>query len=84
MHTDTASIFLLIYVDDMIITKSSPLAVNHLIFALNHLIFALNQSFPVKNLGRPGSFLDIKLDYLFDGVIIGIELDYNKSICWIC
>lgn len=44
MHTTFACMLVLVYVDDMIITSSSSLVVDH-------LITSLSQAFPVKDLG---------------------------------
>lgn len=53
MHIDSTCIFILVYVDDMIITLSSAFAVDQLLDSLNH-------SFPVKNLDQPSYFLGIE------------------------
>lgn len=62
MHIASACIFILIYVDDMIITSSSKLVVDQLITSLNH-------SFPIKNLGWFSYFLGVELTYIFDGLL---------------
>lgn len=63
MHTTSHCVFILIYIDDMIITSFSSSVVDH-------LITSFNQSFPVKNLGQLSFFLGVELTYLSDGIFI--------------
>ncbi|KAF5471442.1 hypothetical protein F2P56_008232 [Juglans regia] len=63
MHTYSFCMFILVYIDDMIITASSSVVVDK-------LIASLSQAFPVKDLGRLSYFLGLELEYLSDGILI--------------
>lgn len=86
MHLASTCIFILIYVDDLIITSSSQQVVDQLITTLDHsfLVKSLDHSFLVKNLGRLAFFLGVELDYLSDGLLISQRkyiLDLLKKTC---
>ncbi|KAF5460295.1 hypothetical protein F2P56_020175 [Juglans regia] len=57
------TLFLLVYVDDILITSSSSTAIAHLITNLSSV-------FAVKDLGRINYFLGIKAIYVDDGLIL--------------
>lgn len=61
MHIATTHMFILVYVEDMIITSSSSAMVDA-------LISSLSQAFQVKDLGLLFYFLGVELDYLPIGV----------------
>lgn len=54
MHNSTICMFMLIYVDDMILTASSSLAIENLIASLGF-------AFPLKDLGQLSYFLGVEL-----------------------
>ncbi|CAM8920416.1 unnamed protein product [Rhodiola kirilowii] len=55
-HEAAITIFMLIYVDDIIITGSSPAAVHR-------LIKTLSEVFPIKDLGKLNYFLGVEVTY---------------------
>lgn len=63
MHIATICIFILVYVDDIMITSFSSMVVDN-------LITSLNQAFPIKDLGRLSYFFGLELEYLLYGIII--------------
>ncbi|KAF5451117.1 hypothetical protein F2P56_031412 [Juglans regia] len=63
LHTLTLCMFILVYVDDMIITSSSSAAVDDLISTLGNM-------FPVKDLGSLSYFLGLEIENLTDGILI--------------
>jgi histone deacetylase 1/2 len=58
-----ASLFLLVYVDDILITGSNPLAISQ-------LITNLSQEFAVKDLGRLKYFLGMEAHQLAEGLLL--------------
>ncbi|KAF5459770.1 hypothetical protein F2P56_019690 [Juglans regia] len=62
-HKISLCIFVLVYVDDMVITSSSSDAVDT-------LVNALGQAFPVTDLGQLSYFLGLELKYMPDGVLM--------------
>ncbi|XP_035539541.1 uncharacterized mitochondrial protein AtMg00810-like [Juglans regia] len=63
-------IFVLIYVDDIVVTSSHQ-------SQIDHLISYLASVFPLKDLGRLSYFLGIEITYLANG----IHLSQRKYIC---
>lgn len=63
MHSYKVSMFLLMYVDDMILTSSFATAADH-------LIQSLSRAFLLKDLGQLSYFLGIELDYSTNGIIL--------------
>lgn len=63
MHTTTAYILILVYIDNMIIKSSSSLVADN-------LIHSLSLAFSVKHLGSLSYFLSIQFDYLSNGVFL--------------
>ncbi|KAF5470687.1 hypothetical protein F2P56_011184 [Juglans regia] len=59
MHTSTLCMFILVYVDDMVITSSSSIAVDD-------LLTALGKVFLVKDLGPLSYFLGLEVENLVD------------------
>ncbi|XP_057976061.1 uncharacterized mitochondrial protein AtMg00810-like [Malania oleifera] len=55
-NTPAATIFLLVYVDDLVITASNSLAINT-------LIAATSKAFPVRDLGNLSFFLGLEIDH---------------------
>lgn len=60
---DDLWMFILVYVDDMIITSSFS-------FVATHLISSPGKAFPIKDLGRLSYFLGVKLDHLPTGILL--------------
>ena len=56
LHHDDVTIYMLVYVDDIVIAGSSPAAVDR-------LVHVLAQAFPIKDLGRLDYFLGIQASY---------------------
>lgn len=54
--------YMLVYVDDIIIVSSSPTATDK-------LLVQLKQDFVVKNLGTLSYFLGIEVSSIFDGIL---------------
>lgn len=63
MHTSTICIFLLAYVNYMILTSSSQSAVTQ-------LIASLSRAFPLKDLDQLSYFLGVELNYLPTGILL--------------
>ncbi|KAF5451074.1 hypothetical protein F2P56_031373 [Juglans regia] len=59
----SSSLFLLVYVDDILITRSSPLAISQ-------LIANLSQEFDVKDLGHLKYFLGVEAHHLPEGLLL--------------
>ncbi|XP_057969587.1 uncharacterized mitochondrial protein AtMg00810-like [Malania oleifera] len=55
-NTPAATIFLLVYVDDLVITASNS-------SAINTLIAAISKAFPVRDLGNLSFFLGLEIDH---------------------
>jgi histone deacetylase 1/2 len=60
-HRDGISIFMLVYVDDIVIAGSTSTAVER-------LVRSLSESFPIKDLGRPEYFLGLEASYNSGGM----------------
>uniref|UniRef100_A0A2N9HWG7 Reverse transcriptase Ty1/copia-type domain-containing protein n=1 Tax=Fagus sylvatica TaxID=28930 RepID=A0A2N9HWG7_FAGSY len=71
-HTSTVKIYVLIYVDDIIITSSSSVAIDH-------LLSSLQADFAVKDLGSLKFFLGVKVIPTTNGVLLS-QQRYIKDI----
>ncbi|XP_040996228.1 uncharacterized mitochondrial protein AtMg00810-like [Juglans microcarpa x Juglans regia] len=72
LNSGDLHMFLLIYVDDMLITSSIHAAIDN-------LISALARAFPVKDLGQLSYFLGIEIDYLISGIFLS-QRKYIKDL----
>lgn len=62
-HTSAFYIFLLVYVDDMVVTSSLSTTIYKFLEALGYV-------FPIKDLGKLSFFLGIEIDYLPNGLLL--------------
>ncbi|CAM8954016.1 unnamed protein product [Rhodiola kirilowii] len=62
-HKPGVTIYMLVYVDDIVIAGSNPTTVDH-------LIRSLSDTFPIKDLGRLHYFLGIQVAYNSEGQIL--------------
>ncbi|CAM8988098.1 unnamed protein product [Rhodiola kirilowii] len=62
-HKDDVTIFMLVYVDDIVIAGSSPAAVDH-------LVQSLSKTFPIKDLGKLNYFLGLEVAYNSGGLTL--------------
>ena len=60
---DSHLVFLLLYVDDIIVTGNHP-------YFISSLIQSLSQEFDLKDLGRLHYFLGLQIDYTLDGLFV--------------
>lgn len=65
-------IYLLVYVNDIVITLSHP-------SAIDKLITDLSNAFPIKDLGPLSYFLGLEIDYLSDGLLL-TQRKYIKDL----
>ncbi|KAF5476985.1 hypothetical protein F2P56_003667, partial [Juglans regia] len=72
LHRGDLHIFLLIYVDDMVITSSHP-------HAIDVVIRDLSMTFPVKDLGSLSYFLGLEVDYCDSSIILS-QRKYIKDL----
>ena len=63
LRTASVTIFVLIYVDDILITGSSP-------EAIQQIIHSLSESFPVKDLGSLSYFLGVEVHHTSSGICL--------------
>ena len=71
-HSAMHTTYVLVYVDDILITKSSKHEVSSLVAKLNH-------KFAIKDLGELSYFLSIQVQHTIDG---GLHLTQTKCICF--
>ena len=62
-HHGDVTIYMLVYVDDIVIAGSS-------VAAVDHLLHALSSSFPIKDLGKLRYFLGIEVSYNSGGITL--------------
>lgn len=62
-HNKDINIYILVYVDDIVITRSSP-------FVINKLVNVLSTSFPIKDLGWLSYFLGIEALHNLGGITL--------------
>ncbi|XP_050890359.1 uncharacterized mitochondrial protein AtMg00810 [Lathyrus oleraceus] len=67
------TLYVLVYVDDILITGSSSLLVHK-------LITQLNQQFALKQLGKPEYFLGLEVAYQANGSIILTQTKYIRDL----
>ncbi|PKU63872.1 Retrovirus-related Pol polyprotein from transposon TNT 1-94 [Dendrobium catenatum] len=72
LHRNTIQIYLLVYVDDILLTGNDP-------SAIQQLVQQLQLKFTMKNLGSPTHFLGIKIDTTADKYFLS-QAFYEKSI----
>ncbi|KAI0485897.1 hypothetical protein KFK09_029448 [Dendrobium nobile] len=72
LHRNTVQLYLLVYVDDILLTGNDP-------SAIQQLVQQLQLKFTMKNLGSPTHFLGIKVDTTADTYFLS-QAFYAKSI----
>lgn len=72
LHNDVVSLYMLVYVDDIVIVGSSQTAVDR-------LIRALSSSFPIKDLGRMKCFLGIEVFHNSGGITL-VQQKYASDL----
>lgn len=70
-HGNT-KIYLLVNVDDIVITASKS-------SIMDNLIHAIGTAFPVRDLGRLSFFLGLEIDYTSDGILLS-QTKYIKNL----
>lgn len=70
--SNSVLIYVLVYVDDIIVTSSHA-------SQIDHLVSYLASVFPIKDLGKLSFFLSIEISYLPDGILISQE-KYARDI----
>jgi histone deacetylase 1/2 len=73
LHTNKDSIFLLVYVDDIIITGSSKVLIQQ-------LVHKLDQEFSLKDLGKLDYFLGIEVHHSDSGSILLSQTKYIRDL----
>jgi hypothetical protein len=73
LHTKTQCIFILVYVDDIIITGNSTTAIQQ-------LVHKLNSEFSLKDLGKLDYFLGIEVHHSPSGSLLLSQSKYIKDL----
>ena len=73
-HSTAGTLFLLLYIDDIIVTGDSPY--------LDWFIHQLSREFDMKDIGPLHNFLGIEVAYFDGGISLPIQVCKGSSYLW--